>query len=88
MTRKIQWKRGEFAGDWDAYLNGIQIASCAVHEGTPTGYHGRYRGSLTRALLPGEGVHRKRQASSLREFKEIVQANVDALTAGHALLAK
>jgi hypothetical protein len=85
MTGKIQWKRDEIAGTWDAYLNGTQIASCGVHEGTPTGYHGRYRGALTRALLPGEGVYRKRQASSLREFKAIVQAGVDALPAGSVL---
>lgn len=67
---KITWRRGS-KDPWDgelahvAELDGKVIAQTEAHEGTPTGYWGRYRGTIS-------GIKGTQYAESLREFKQRV----------------
>jgi hypothetical protein len=83
-ARNIQWKRGRFPGDWEAYLNGHKVCETSVCEGTPTGYWGRYRGWVAKKLTGAStGKHID---DSLRSFKEIVQYHAERLPADHEFL--
>lgn len=93
-TAKVQWKKKRdcddqiLPGEWAAFLGGVQIASCSVYEGTPTGYYGRYRGSFSKVLLPAEGAYRKYTTDTLRDFKLQVQGLADQYVAQAAETAR
>jgi hypothetical protein len=64
-TIKVTWKRNKQTEEWEGYFEGDCVGRCHVHEDTPAGNWGRYRGWI-------KGAPGTQYAATLRDFKDEV----------------